>query len=223
MHQPFKRIVPGAESAVLFVHGINATPRFFDEYVAALPEHVSVHSLLLPGHGGSVRDFGAHSAQEWEMHVRQALDALRKNHQRVYIMAHSLGTLLALREAVRDSKSIAWWGKLAKGLGGKAAQEELRTCYGTEVDWRIWRYVGWIPRYAELFVLSREVRRSIHRLKVPTCVFMAGRDEQVSLRSEHCMRGNPAITLRRMAKSTHHIFATEDKRAITAALKEMCQ
>ena len=41
MHQPFKRIVPGAESAVLFVHGINATPRFFDEYVAALPEHVS--------------------------------------------------------------------------------------------------------------------------------------------------------------------------------------
>ena len=91
MHQPFKRIVPGAESAVLFVHGINATPRFFDEYVAALPEHVSVHNLLLPGHGGSVRDFGAHSAQEWEMHVRQALDALRKNHQRVYIMAHSLG------------------------------------------------------------------------------------------------------------------------------------
>lgn len=240
MHQPFKRIVPGAESAVLFVHGINATPRFFDEYVAALPEHVSVHNLLLPGHGGSVRDFGAHSAQEWEMHVRQALDALRKNHQRVYIMAHSLGTLLAIREAVRDSKSIAgilllcvplriwsnptaWWGKLAKGLGGKAAQEELRTCYGTEVDWRIWRYVGWIPRYAELFALSREVRRSIHRLKVPTCVFMAGRDEQVSLRSEHCMRGNPAITLRRMAKSTHHIFTTEDKRAITAALQEMCQ
>ena len=240
MHSEYKRIVPGAECAVLFVHGINATPRFFDKYADALPADVSVHNLLLPGHGGSVRDFGAHSAREWEEYVRHALDALRQTHQRVYIIAHSLGTLLTIREAVRDdrkiagmlllcvplriwSKPTAWWGKLAKGLGGVAAQEELRTCYGTEVDWRIWRYIGWIPRYAELFRLSRDARQKIDRLHVPATVFMAGRDEQVSLRSERCMRGNPAITLRRMEKSTHQVFTAEDQAAITAALAEMCK
>ena len=239
VHSEYRCIVPGAESAVLFVHGINATPRFFDEFIEALPAHVSVHSLLLPGHGGSVRDFGRHSAEEWEAHVRAALEALRQNHKRVYIVAHSLGTLLSIREAVRDDRRIAgmlllcvplriwsrptaWWGKIAKGLGGRAAQEELRTCYGTEVDWRIWRYIGWIPRYLELFRLSREARQVVHQVKIPTQVFMAGNDEQVSLRSENHMTGHPAITLHRMERSSHHIFTPEDKAAIRAALLDMC-
>ncbi len=239
MHSEYRRIVPGAQKAVLFVHGINATPRFFDEYAAALPADVSVHNLLLPGHGGSVRDFGDHSAAEWEGHVRAALDNLRKSHEQVYIVAHSLGTLLAIREAVRDesriagmlllcvplriwSRPTAWWGKLAKGLGGKAAQEELRTCYGTEVDWRIWRYIGWIPRYLELFRLSKEARQVVQQVHVPVRVFMAGKDEQVSRRSEKCMAGNPSITLSRMEKSSHHIFTQEDKAAIRAALLDMC-
>ena len=240
MHSEYRRIVPGARKAVLFIHGINATPRFFDEYIAALPEDISVHSLLLPGHGGSVREFGRHSAKEWESHVRAALDALRANHERVYLMAHSLGTLLAIREAVRDdsriagmlllcvplriwSRPTAWWGKLAKGLGGRASREELRTCYGHTVDWRVWRYIGWIPRYLELFRLSREARETVCRVKVPTVAFMAGRDEQVSLRSEKHMQDVPAITLRRMPRSTHHLFTPEDKAAIIAALRDMCR
>ena len=239
MHSEYRRMVPEAKAAVLFVHGINATPRFFDEYVAVVPENVSVHNLLLPGHGGSVRDFGAHSAKEWEEHVRKALDALRQSHERVYIVAHSLGTLLTIREVVRDpsriagmlllcvplriwSRPTAWWGKLAKGLGGKAAQEELSHCYGTDVDWRIWRYVGWIPRYVELFALSKDVRQKISHLDVPAVVFMAGRDEQVSLRSEMHMKDHPAIVLQRMPKSTHHLFTVEDKAAIAAVLKRMC-
>ena len=240
MHEPFKRIIPGAKDAVLFVHGINATPRFFDEYVAAVPGDWSVHNILLPGHGGTVKDFGKHSAREWEEHVRACLNELRASHERVHIVAHSLGTLLAIREAVRDDAGIAGmlllcvplriWSRpsalvrnACKGLGGKASAEELRTCYGTEVDWRIWRYIGWIPRYLELFALSRDARRKVSRLTVPTRAFMAGKDEQVSLRSEKCMAGNPAITLRRMPKSRHHEFAPEDKAAILSALRDMCQ
>ena len=239
MHEPLKHIVPGAKAAVLFIHGINATPRFFDEFAASLPADVSVHSLLLPGHGGTVKDFSRHGAKEWEAHVRASLEELRADHEQVYIVGHSLGTLLTIREAVRDdtgiagllllcvplriwSKPTAWGGKLAKGLCGKASREELQTCYGHEVDVRLWRYIGWIPRYAELFRLSREARRVVQQVKVPTVVFMAGRDEQVSLRSETCMRGNPAIMMKRMPQSTHHLFTPEDKAAVKAALLNMC-
>ena len=240
MHSEYKRIVPGAKAAVLFVHGINATPRFFDEYIAELPELISVHSLLLPGHGGSVREFGRHSAAEWEIHVRTALEALRSTHERVYIMAHSLGTLLAIREAARDdariagmlllcvplriwSKPTAWWGKLAKGLGGKASREELQTCYGHEVDARLWRYIGWVPRYVELFRLSREARQVIRRVKVPTVVFMAGRDELVSLRSMRDMAGLPGVTCDVLPDSMHHDFAPQDKTVLLNAMAELCQ
>lgn len=99
MHSELKRIIPGAKNAVLSVHGINATPRFFDEYVAVLPADFSVHNIRLPGHGGTVKDFGRHSSKEWEAHVRTCLDELRASHERVYIVAHSLGTLLSIREA----------------------------------------------------------------------------------------------------------------------------
>ncbi len=238
VHSETKRIVPGAKAAVLFVHGIVSTPRFFDAYAAALPAEVSVHSVLLPGHGGSVRDFGRHSAKEWESHVRAALDALRAAHERVYIVAHSLGTLLAIREAVRDDARIAgmlllcvplriWvkpsgmFGKLCKGVG-LSRGEDLHRYYGIRQDWRFWRYAGWIPRYLELFAISRRTRQEICRLKVPSCVFMAQKDELVSLRSVKCMAEHPAITLRYLPGSDHNNYPPEDRAAIMAALLNMC-
>lgn len=239
MHSPLKRIVPGAENAVLFVHGINATPRFFDDFAAQLPPDWSIHNLLLPGHGGTVKDFGAHSAREWEAHVRASIDELRRTHGRIYIVAHSLGTLLSIREAVRDASRIegmlllcvplriwsrptAWLRNISRVLAPERYAEEIRTCYGTEVDWRLWRYIGWIPRYLELFALSADARKKVAALKVPTRVYMAGRDEQVSMRSERCMAEVPSITLHRMPKSSHHRFTPEDRQALLDAMLDMC-
>ena len=238
MHRPLKRLAPGGRGAVLFIHGINATPRFFDAYAAAVPADWSVHCLLLPGHGGTVRDFAVHPAAAWEVHVRDALEELRALHERVYIVGHSLGALLAIREAVRDDRCIAgmvllcvplriwsrptaWVKSVRKGLFPCREHRVLNPYYGTEKDWRIWRYIGWIPRYRELFALSADARRQVAGLRVPTVAFMAGRDEQVSLRSERCMEGNPAITLRRMPRSGHDEFAPEDKAEILRTLTEM--
>lgn len=238
VHSELKRIIPGAKNAVLFVHGINATPRFFDEYVAVLPADFSVHNILLPGHGGTVKDFGRHSAKEWEAHVHASLEELRGQHEQVYIVAHSLGTLLAIREAVLDSTRIAgmlllcvplriwskpsaWVSTILKGLFPGRNAAELRTCYGIETDWHIWRYIGWIPRFRELFALSADARKQVSRLTVPTHAFMAGRDEQVSLRSERFLSGNPVILLHRMPESHHHAFTPEDKATLLATLRAM--
>lgn len=239
MHREYKRITPGAKNAVLFVHGINSTPRFFDDFAAIVPADFSVHSILLPGHGGTVKDFARHSAKEWESHVRAAIDELRRSHERVYIAAHSLGTLLAIREAVRDDAGVAGmlllcvplriWSKPSaivhntlKGIGLAERTAALHSYYGTEQDWRVWRYIGWIPRYLELFALSRDARKQVRSLTVPTIAFMAKKDEQVSLRSVKEMMGNPAIEVRYMHHSHHHEFTPEDKAALMDALREMC-
>lgn len=238
MHEPYKRIVSGAKDAVLFVHGIVSTPRFFDDFVEVLPADCSVHSLLLPGHGGTVREFGRHGAKAWTAHVRAALDELRQTHERVFIVAHSLGTLLTICEAVRDEGKIAGllllcvplriWPKPSallhnalKGVGLAENTTELHTYYGIEQDWRVWRYIGWIPRYLELFRLSAAARREVQRLTVPTVVYMAAKDELVSLRSEKDMRENPAIKLHRMPDSMHHAFAPGDKQALLETLRGM--
>ena len=240
MHAPMKHIVPGAQKAVLFVHGIVSTPRFFDEYIPALPADCSAYSILLPGHGGTVKDFGRHSAKEWENHVRAAIDELRESHDQVYIVAHSLGTLLAIRAAVADSTRIAGllllcvplriWAKPSallhntlKGVGLAENNAELRTYYGVDQDWRVWRYIRWIPRYLELFAQSRAARREVSGLTVPTLVCMAQKDELVSLRSVKEMADNPAIEVRLMPGSRHHEFAPQDKAALLDALRGMLQ
>lgn len=240
MHKPLKRIVPGAKDAVLFVHGIVSTPRFFDDFASIIPPGWSVHSVLLPGHGGTVKDFGRHGAREWSQHVRSALDELRASHERVYIVAHSLGTLLSIREAVRDDTRMAGmlllcvplriWPKPSallhntlKGIGLAENNGMLHTYYGTEQDWRVWRYIGWIPRYLELFRESAAARRALTALTVPTIVYMAKKDELVSLRGVRDMAGNAAVEVRYMPESHHHEFAPEDKAALLSALRTMCR
>ena len=72
-HREFKRIVPEARSAVLFLHGIVSTPRHFDPLLTLVPEDVSVWALLLDGHGKEVPDFGRTSMKKWETQVQKAI------------------------------------------------------------------------------------------------------------------------------------------------------
>ncbi len=236
LHAQVKRIVPGAACAVLFIHGIVGTPRMFDKWVDMVPETWSLHNMLLPGHGGTAADFGRASMQKWTEHVRHALDELRQSHERVYIVGHSMGTLLAIREAVRNDKKIAGMlllcvplrifpepiamlKKLPKGLGIGDSGAPLHTYYGIAPEWRVWRYIRWIPRYLELFGESRAARRDVKRLTVPTAALMAERDELVSLRSERDMADVPCITLMRLPNAKHYDHPLQAQEIITRCMQ----
>ena len=240
MHEPYVRIIPGAQNAVVFVHGIVSTPRYWDAFVAAAPPDWSVHSLLLPGHGGSVADFGRTRRGEWLRHVNAVLDEMRAQHERVYVVAHSLGTLLTVQCALENPEKIAGMLLLAmplrifvkpmsivhnigKGLGLTDEGGELASYYGTEQDWRVWRYIPWIPRYLELFAISRDVRRRMTALTVPARVFMSGRDELVSLRSCRTLQKCPTVSLTILPDSMHHERAEADEALVMAAFREMCE
>lgn len=239
-HAPFERIIPGASTAVLFVHGILSTPRFWDAFVAATPGNVSVRSLLLPGHGGSVLDFGRVPRGTWRRHVREALDALRATHERVFIVGHSLGTMLAIREAVGNAEKIAGLFLIAlplrirvkpgamlhnmlKGVGLAESPETLAQYYGTAQDWRVWRYITWIPRYLELFAECAAARKSLSALRVPTRAFMAAQDELVSPRSCRLLTGHEAVRMTMLPGSSHHEFGDLDRATLLAEYQTMLE
>ena len=77
-HTEYRRIVSGADTAVLFIHGIAGTPRHFDPFLPLVPEGYSAVSLLLPGHGGTVRDFSRASMAGWETHVQRTVQELAR-------------------------------------------------------------------------------------------------------------------------------------------------
>lgn len=238
LHAPYERIVPGATRAVAFIHGIVSTPRFWDEYVQAVPADMSVVSVLLPGHGGSVTDFGAVKWGQWQAHVDAVVDHLLQTHGQVYLIGHSMGALLSILRAVRRPEGIAGLLLMAaplrifvrpsallhnmlKGVGLAESPEALATYYGTEQDWRVWRYIRWIPRYLELFALSRQARRALPLLTTPARAFHHGRDELVSGRSAALLAACPSVSLTTLDASMHHDIAAADRQTVQAALLTM--
>lgn len=238
MHEPYERIVPGAKCAVVLIHGIVSTPRFWDGYVDAVPADWSAVSLLLPGHGGSVRDFGRVPWGAWQRYVNESIDRLRRTHERVYLVGHSMGALLSILSAAERPGTVAGMVLMAvplrirvkpsamlhnilKGVGLVESAEELASYYGTEQDWRVWRYASWIPRYLELFALSRAARKALPRLNTHASVFMHGGDELVSPRSGKLLAGCASVTLTVLEDSMHHDIAEKDRATVLSALRRL--
>lgn len=79
MHQEVRRMVPGADRAILFIHGILDTPDHFLPFLQLVPPEVSIYNLLLDGHGGDVRHFSRSSMTKWETQVGAAVRELSRS------------------------------------------------------------------------------------------------------------------------------------------------
>ena len=227
-------------SAILFIHGILGTPNHFAPFLLHIPPEWSICNILLKGHGGGVRDFSRATMAEWKNQVQYALDELLKEHDRVLIVAHSMGTLFAIQEAIK--KPIAelfllnvplkirarpqlfemvykiWQGKI------NPDDEQLlaaQAAYSIERDRHILRYIGWIPRYLELFVEIRETRKITARLSVPSHIYFSLQDEMVSPKSCVLLESNAFVTVKTLKKSGHFYYSPEDQFLLIEDFKEM--
>ena len=102
----YVRMVKDSDTAVLMIHGIVGSPAHFKDLLPLIPEEWSVCNLLLDGHGKGVREFGATSMIKWKMQVSARLEELLRNHPRVLMVAHSMGTLFAIRKAIENHEQI---------------------------------------------------------------------------------------------------------------------
>ncbi len=232
-HQEYRRIIPGADTAVLFIHGILGTPDHFDFLLPHVPAEWSVVNLLLDGHGQGVREFSRTSMVRWQEQVRQEADQLLANHDRLVITAHSMGTLFALQTAIAYPDRVAALFLLAVPLQpapraqaftsalrvGLSLGEESplpavvssKKAYSIAPDRRVWRYVRWVPRYLELFRTIRQVEQQLPQLTVPTVAIQSDEDELVSVDACRPLGRCAAVTLHRLEHSSHHHYDPVDK------------
>jgi len=229
-HREYKNIVENAQKAVLFIHGIVGTPNHFGAFLPYVPQSITVWNMLLDGHGKGVRDFSETSMKKWEDQVRAAVAELSATHREIYIVGHSLGSLLAIGEACQNEKIrglflMAVPLKLfvkpkmlvnACKVGfDKVKEDDLvavaaRNCCGVAPDKNIFHYVGWIPRYLELFRKIEETRKLLPSLTVPCVAFQSAKDEMVSIRSAQLLQSNPAITVTELKYAGHYYYPQED-------------
>ena len=237
-HEEYVRLIPSADTAILFIHGILGTPDHFQKLIPLVPEDWSICALLLPGHGGTVRDFSASSMEQWQEYVKETIDKLRKSHNRIFIAAHSMGTLLAIEQAVKSPEQIAGLFLLAVPLrvglrwqlvknAWRVYRQDIpsddpllqatRDACSIQQDRNLLLYLGWIPRYLELFALMGLVRRMLPGSKIPGLVFQSRLDEMVSLRSIRDLESCSALRLCLLPDSRHFYYADRDLDTILEA------
>lgn len=232
-HSPFSQNVSGAGLAVVFTHGIMGSPRQFDDLVAALGQTCSIENLLLPGHGATSREYADCNIKEWQRYLDEVVDRLSKNHDRIILVGHSLGSLLSVCTA------LAWPDKvkglfliatpLRVGISSRFIRRSLaiafsRQANNPEVDlanqtssvhFPAWyNYLQGSGRVPELFTKSHQVRHLISRLSCPVCAFWSEQDEIVDIRSSELLPDKDNFRKILIKNSGHYIYSPEESQLI---------
>ena len=229
-HKEYKRIVPEAETAVLFIHGIAGTSNHFKDFLPLVPKEFSVYNILLDGHGGKTEDFSKTSMKKWENQVDFTVSDLLKTHEKIIIVAHSLGTLLAIEQAVKEKrieklfllavpiklfvKPVALFSAFRIYLGNVPESNEklvaMKNCCGIELSKNLLKYLGWIPRFLELFGKIGETRKIIGNLKTDCMIFQSFGDELVSKKSIKYLEEKTSASINVLEKSGHYYYEKND-------------
>ena len=104
-HSPYTRTGTGP-NAVLLIHGIAGSPGHFRDLVPVIPAEFSVYNILLDGHSGKTENFSRSSMAKWKAQVAATLADLFARHEKVVIVAHSMGTLFAIQSAIDHPDKI---------------------------------------------------------------------------------------------------------------------
>ena len=229
-HVEYKRIVEGARVAVLCVHGIMGTPNHFRELVPLIPKDYSIYNIVIDGHCGSVSDFSHASMKKWEDCVERAINELLENHEEIYVLAHSMGTLLTMEQAIKNPKitrlfylSVPIKVGVKLHLFDTAARVYFnkvrpcdkyaiagRECYGIKDSKNVFLYLGWVPRFLDLFKKIDYTRKNLDQLNTPCVTFQSAHDEMVSPKSIEILKNESNIRVETLKKSTHFYYDPDD-------------
>lgn len=229
-HVAFIREVAGAENVVVFVHGILGTPHHFAAMMEKVPENWSIYNILLEGHGGSVEDFADAGMKKWKNQVHRLILDLSTRYEAIYFAAHSMGTLFAVDEAIKNDKIRKLFllnMPMKVGLKPRAVTNSLKIIFcriapddedvlgmmsacSIKTDRKIWKYIRWVPNYLALFAEIRKTRGKIKNISVPCCVFQSGKDELVSKHAVKYLKDNPRIVIEELKNSGHFSYEKTD-------------
>ena len=242
-HETYIRHVQDADTVVLFVHGILGSPLQFERFMDLIPADVAVYNLLLYGHGGSVRDFSRASMEKWQAQVDGIVRELSARYPAVVIAAHSMGTFFAMDAAVQYPTAVKALLLLQSPLkirvkpmaavnsfrsvfdlfGDDEVGRAYKNSHSVKLTVRFWEYIGWIPRFLELFSEARRARTTIADLETPCYIFQSQKDEMVSMRSMRYIPKKPNIHIHVLQTSSHFIYSDTDTAHLRDAFEKIIE
>ena len=226
------------QRAVLFIHGIVGNTRIFDFLLPCVPHGYESHTLTLAGHDSDALAFSRTSMEQWHRQVDDTVAALRHRCGYVVIVAHSMGTLFAIRQAVKKnvdaifllnpplrirltSRLFVTPVKVMLGLTSDPVTAAAKASYGISLDYNPLHYYAWPLRYFELFAEIRKVRDLVSQLCCRAVAFIAARDEMVSPRSAAYFANLDNCHVALLPTSGHSYYSPADREDISRSLSEL--
>lgn len=193
------RLEATGDRAVLLLHGFGDTPQTLS-YLAPVLHRAgfTVHAPLLPGHGRSMEDFKASSADEWLDASRTALRALSAEYGSVGVCGLSMGGALAILLAAeqRDIRALTLiapyvamplsltvaavlyrlWGPfvgVVEARGEASIQDKAEQAKNLGYGETTGRLLN------QLWRLGRHARRAAPDVRVPTLVIQSREDNRI--------------------------------------------
>ena len=101
-HEPLFLESNAENGIVIFIHGFMGSPRQFDKLAEAVHKQgFSAASLLLPGHGGTAKDFATGTFERWQTYVDAEIERLSRDYKYILLAGHSMGALLSINAAAK--------------------------------------------------------------------------------------------------------------------------
>lgn len=229
------------DTVLLFIHGILGSPNHFKPLLQNIPRKYAIHNILLDGHGKSVADFSRTSMARWRKQVETKLQYLSQRYQNIIIIAHSMGTLLAIEFAVQYPKVRALYLMnvpfaihlrlrmiydtykilFEKIKATDFHTQKIKDAYSIEMSRKLYLYLRWIPRYLELFGEIYRVKKQYPNLLIPCKMFHSKKDELVSNRTFRRLKKNPNAELFVLRQSGHFYYHERDCKVLERELYQM--
>ncbi|MBQ8545974.1 MAG: alpha/beta fold hydrolase [Clostridia bacterium] len=226
------RIVDNAKKAIVFIHGIVGHAGFFKEFVELVPDDCSIYNVLLDGHGKGVKEFSRASMKKWESQVKSIVDKLSSTHDEIYMVGHSMGTLLSIEQASKNPcvkkmflmsipakvfvtprliKIIikVYFNKVNPNNEIAMASKEY---YGCTERKSPFSYIPWSFRIFELFGKIRRTKKLLPKIKTPAYVYQSVKDEVVSKRSIKYLKKHSNFNVHSLNNSWHCYHTKEEKK-----------
>lgn len=240
-HEEYIRHTDG-DRVVLFIHGFLGSPEHFEKFIELVPKEYGIYNVLLYGHGGTVRDFSSASMKIWKNQIEQILKELDQKYKEIIIVSHSMGTLFSYSLAIKYLEKIkamlllgtplkinvkwtACVNSLKSVFGLISDDDEVGKAYikahSVKLNLKLWEYIGWVPRYFELFREAKAGRVNIQNVSVPCFVFQSKKDELVSFKSVKFIPKKENIHLTILENSAHFIYDKEDFLIVLDRFKEI--
>ena len=231
------------KTAVLFVHGFMGSHRQFGELSQLLKDcGADMYFYVLPGHETSLEDFKKTNADSWQSGVNSKLRELSAGYDRVLLVGHSMGGLLAVRAAIAVPEKVIGvaalgfpikvsvgpdWLKLNMQASNPAKPGEdpritaARSMAGVTIK-TTGQYFSTLPQNMQFMKTTKLARRDIHLLKKPLTVINFEKDEIVSKDTPRfVLSQKPDAKIVMLSDSYHFYFAKEDLNTMADEIKAM--